>query len=345
MAGQTRGRTKEAAAAEKRLLKLAAWFLGRAEPATRSEIQAAFPRDYVGQADAVEKKWTRDKRDLLRLGIPIRFIDTLDDRGAYTVDAGGYHLPALEFAPEEAAVLWMAGQAALRSPEHPLRDELETALRKLAVGAKGLPPRAAMLEAEGTREGDARLRKWLETLADAVERRKRVRLSYAKSSGEVGERLVDPYGYAWRRGEWLLVGYCHLRRALRVFYLGRVQALALAPLEAKKEDFRIPEDFDIRAWSRQEPWDYLVHEPREARIRFRGSLARIASRLLPGVRLTTAPGGVREARLPVRNLAGLVRQAIAWGPEAEVVEPADARQLARELLAGLQGRLGAEVAP
>ncbi len=38
------------------------------------------------------------------------------------------------------------------------------------------------------------------------------------------------------------------------------------------------------------------------------------------------------ARLEVRNLRGLVRQALAWGPEAEVLEPEEARATAREIL-------------
>ena len=178
-------------------------------------------------------------------------------------------------------------------------------------------------------------------LTDAVERRKRVKLVYRKPGGEVTERRVDVYGYAWRRGQWIFVGYCHLRSAVRVFLLERVQSLALAPAE-KKAGYRIPADFDIRTWSRQEPWDYLVHEPREVRVCFRGSLAKIAPQLLPHAELSREPDNARVARLVVRNLRGLVRQALAWGPEAEVLEPPDARQIARDMLAGLGARIHQE---
>jgi proteasome accessory factor B len=50
------------------------------------------------------------------------------------------------------------------------------------------------------------------------------------------------------------------------------------------------------------------------------------------------------ARLVVKNLGGLVRQALAWGPEAELLEPADGRAMAREILLALSGRLGRETA-
>ncbi|HET9594052.1 MAG TPA: WYL domain-containing protein [Anaeromyxobacteraceae bacterium] len=324
-----------------RLLRLAAWLVSRGS-ATREEIYAEFPDDYVGDDAAKEKKWTRDKNDLRRLGIPLLFREEEGEKGEYVVDPTSASLPRLDFEPAQAAVIWAAGQAALRTHDHPLRGDLEVALRKLVVGARGLPPRAAALETDGVIQDAEQLGDWLETLTEAVERRKRVRLVYRKPGGEPTERRVDVYGYAWRRGQWIFVGHDDLRDAIRIFLLERVQELDLAPVSAKKPDYRIPADFDVRAWSRQEPWDYLVHEPREVRVRFRGSLARIAPQLLPRAELSREPDNARVARLVVRNLRGLVRQALAWGPEAEVVEPPEARQLAREMLAGLTDRLPRE---
>jgi predicted DNA-binding transcriptional regulator YafY len=326
--------------AEARLLRLVAFLHERREPVSREEIFAAFPRDYTGNDAAREKKWTRDKQDLKRLGIPVGFLEEEGTNGAYLLDPSACALPRLEFTPEEAAVLWTAGQAALRTHDHPLRDDLELALRKLVVGAKGLPPRAAPLETEGTELERSRLRDWLETLTDAVERRKRVRLTYRRADGSTPERFVDVYGYAWRRGQWIMVGHCHLRNAVRVFLLDRVQRLALAPADPKRPDYRVPADFDLRDWSRQEAWDYRIHEPRPATVRFTGSLARIAAQLLPRAQVSAGPAGSRQASLAVRNLRGLVRQVLAWGPEAELLEPAEGRALAREMLEGLRSRLG-----
>ena len=336
-------RRKTRGAAEARLLKLAAWLLARGGPVTREEIHQAFPGDYAGKPAAREKKWNRDKRDLNRLGIPVVFVEEASEAGAYLVEPNAATLPRLEFAPDEAAVVWTAGWAALRAGDHPLRDDLEVALRKLAVGAKGLPPKAATLETDGVALERAQVRAWLATVAEALERRKRLRVSYRKADGTLTERLVDVHGYAWRRGYWIFVGHCHLRRATRIFLLARVWSLKLAPARAKGPDYEIPEGFDIRAWSRQEPWEYLVHEPREVAIRFRGSLSRIAPQLLPGARFSAEPGGGRIARLAVCNLGGMVRQVLAWGPEAELLEPAEGRAMAREVLAGLSARLGAEV--
>lgn len=323
--------------AERRLLKLAAWFLAHG-PATRAEVYAEFSNDYTGDAQTKEKKWTRDKRDLARLGVPLRFAD--DEGGKYRIEPGSFYLPRLSFTPAEAAVLSTAARAALADREHPLHEDLEGALRKLIVGAAGLPPRAADVERSREPVTPANRRRWLEAVANAIEDEKVLHISYwVPARDEVTERDLSPYGYACRRGEWLLVGYCHTRKAVRVFYLGRVRSLKLAPKPKKGaeklEYVKRPAGFDVHRWSRQEPWEYFGHEPVEALVRFRGSLAKIAPKLVPEAKLSTAPDNARIARFVVRNVYGLVRQCLAWGPEAEIVAPAEARERANEMLAAI----------
>ncbi len=333
---------------EARLLRLAAWILAQSEPVTRGQIYEAFP-EYGQSAEAAERKFSRDKDALKRLGFNLETeeLGGREDQVGYTIDAYSSLLPAIDLTADEAVAIWTAGIGALRLSQHPLRDELESALRKLVVGAKGLPPRAAALE-ELAAEGATGAEKFLSKLVDAWERRRRIRISYWRvSSGEVVEREVDIFGWARRRGEWFFVGHDHLRNAVRIFYLSRVRSLKLAALpkeeagarakRGKKGDYDIPEAFDVRSWSRQQIWDYDVHRPAPTAIRFRGSLARIVNQLLPAAHVTTDETGTRVARLYVRNMRGLVRQALAWGPEAEIIEPAEARATAREILASVAG--------
>ncbi len=329
---------------EARLLRLAAWILSQPEPVTRARIFAEFPDDYRGKADTAERKFTRDKEALRRLGFNLETeeLGGRDEQVGYTIDARTSMLPPIDLSADEAAAVWTAAVGALRLSDHPLRDELESAVRKLLVGAKGLPPRAAATEELATApDGDPD--RLLPRLVDAWEERRRLHLSYWRvSTGEVVERDVDVYGWARRRGEWIFVGHDHLRRATRIFYLSRVRALRLAALpkddararakRGKTGDYDVPERFDVRRWSRQQIWDYDVHAPLAATVRFRGSLAGIARQLLPGAQVTPDASGARVARVEVRNLRGLVRQALAWGPEAEVLAPPEARAMAREIL-------------
>jgi len=80
---------------------------------SREAIYEAFPDDYRGSAAAREKKFTRDKEALLSLGIALRFVEEEGEQGAYVLDLTSSFLPALSFSPEEAAVVWAAGQAAV----------------------------------------------------------------------------------------------------------------------------------------------------------------------------------------------------------------------------------------
>jgi predicted DNA-binding transcriptional regulator YafY len=332
--------------AEARLLGLAAWILAQPEPVTRTQIFAAFPDDYAGRGDTAERKFTRDKDALKKLGFLLETEELGgEDQVGYSIDARASLLPPLDLTQDEGAAVWTAGVGALRFSRHPLRDELESALRKLLVATKAFPPRAAATE-DLAPEGSPDTDRLLKRLEQAWERRRRIRISYWRAaSGEVVERDVDVYGWARRRGEWIFVGHDHLRGAVRIFYLSRVRTLTQVALpkdeaeararRGKKGDFDVPEAFDIRRWSRQQVWDYAVHEPVTAAVRFTGSLAGLARQLLPGAEVKADASGARVARLPVRNLRGLVRQALAWGAEAEVLEPPEARATAREILATL----------
>lgn len=335
---------------EARLLRLAAWILSQPEPVTRARIFAEFPDDYRGKADTAERKFTRDKEALRRLGFNLETeeLGGRDEQVGYAIDARTSMLPSIDLGADEAAAVWTAAAGALRLSVHPLRDELESAVRKLLVGAKGLPPRASATE-ELAPAPDGDPDRLLPKLVEAWEARRRLHLSYWRvSSGATVERDVDVYGWARRRGEWIFVGHDHLRNATRIFYLSRVRALRLAAVakddararakRGKTGDYDVPERFDVRRWSRQQIWDYDVHAPLAATVRFRGSLAGIARQLLPGAQVTADDSGARVARVEVRNLRGLVRQALAWGPEAEVVAPPDARAMAREILDAVAAR-------
>jgi proteasome accessory factor B len=325
--------------AERRLIRIITWMKARTEPFTRDDLVEAFPRDYAGKPDAVEKKFLRDKAAIERLGIALRLDE--GETTSYLVDRTALHLARVDFERGEAAVVWMAGRAAARAANHPLAAELTSALRKLMVGTGGLPatvpgPGALAPPAESKALGAT-----LTLLADAVQRRRRLHLVYRGGTGAETVRDVDVFGYGLRDGDWFMVGHCHLRDAPRIFFLRRVVSLragrgpghaCLVPKDAKGGDFVVPRDFDFDAWKTQRPWDYLAHPPVEAVVRLSGALALAARKLLPRAAFSALPDGRREARLAVRNLDGLVRQVLAWGPAAELAAPAEGRQRARAIL-------------
>lgn len=330
-------------APEQRLLSLAAYLLKQEEPVSWPRLREEFAEFYSGSDEAVERKWTRDKQTLHELGIPIDYVPgELGSEGGYVIRPEAFQLQDLHLTPDEAAVLWTAAQAAGRMHLHPWRRQVLNACDKLRAACRALPPAAATLPIRhGERADRGETTQLVERIGEALERRKRVTLEYFTASrGEVTTREVDIYGFAWRRGIWLFAGHCHLRKTLRVFYVDNVRTLTVNARKPADRDYEIPSDFDIAAYSKQQPWEYWVHAPLTAQVRMKGAVARIAGELIPGGRVEDAPeGGVLVTVTEVRNLHALVRAVLSFGTDAELVSPEEGRALAREMLGTLGRKL------
>ena len=137
-----------------RLLDLAALLLRAAEPVAWREIQEQFPDDYGGSEEAAIRKFERDKAELLELGIPVRWAAQDEDLPAgYAIDRDEFYLPNLELAPEDLALLYMAGSAALAQGAFPYANgprarAQQALLRRPRAGrvGDGCAGRAAALE-------------------------------------------------------------------------------------------------------------------------------------------------------------------------------------------------------
>ena len=200
-----------------RLLDLVALLLDAKRPLTWEEIYDSFPNDYGGSPEAAERKFERDKTELLELGIPLVYRAQSEDfEPGYVIDREQYYLPEPGLKPEELAVLYAAGSASLASGAFPGRQDLAHALRKIGFFADGpLPVPKVRLELGALAETKD-LPGRLELLWAAINTRKSVDLEYfSPHSRELTQRRVDPYGLALRRGLWSLVGSCHLRHSVR----------------------------------------------------------------------------------------------------------------------------------
>ena len=173
-----------------------------------------------------------------------RYIETLQDlgipieaergpHGGYRLRPG-YKLPPLLFTEDEGVALTL-GLVGLRRWGITLTSAtIEGALAKIE---RVLPDAArrrvqavqshlALEIAQPLAPVDSAL---VVQLSSAAADGQSVRLCYRAQQGKETERVVDPYGVVnWTRS-WYLVGYCHLRRAPRMFRLDRILSLALEP--------------------------------------------------------------------------------------------------------------------
>jgi proteasome accessory factor B len=328
-----------------RLLDLAAFLLRAAEPVAWREIQEQFPEDYGrSSGEAAIRKFERDKADLLELGIPIRYAAGDEDLPAgYLIDRDEFYLPDLRLPPEDLALLYLAGSAALARGSFPYARDLAHALNKLSFAARAPGAEAAAsvgraLSAQDgeAEEGAADVGGRLEELSRAVALKKRVHLAYEGAERRARtERDVDPYGLYQKAGAWYLVGWCHLRKAIRTFALGRIRALAVNATAPRTPDFTPRRDFRLAELATQEAWEFAVHAPHGCRVRLDAPLSpELIASFGPRARVKEdGEGAVVE--LSVTNGDALVRHVLSLGDRAEILSPKSLRDEARAILRAL----------
>lgn len=178
---------------------------------------------------------------LEELGIPIttergRF-------GAYLLVAG-FKLPPMMFTDDEALALSVGLQAARRMglPEAGVAIESAQAKLERVMPAK-LKRRVRavgeMVSIDLSRGSPRQSNAGLLALSTAAHAQQRVHLHYRSNDGAGTERDFDPYGLAWRTGQWYVIGMCHLRKGMRSFRIDRVHDVQLL-----QESFSRPADFD-----------------------------------------------------------------------------------------------------
>jgi proteasome accessory factor B len=331
-----------------RLLDLAALLLRASEPVSWREIQEQFPDDYGGSGEAAIRKFERDKAELLELGIPVRWVGGDEDLSAgYLVDREDFYLPDLKLPPEDLALLYVAGSAALAQRVFPYAKDLAHAMNKLsfaarAPGASEVAAVAALQLSADDAEEDARAEAAgrLEALSGAVATQKRVHLVYAGAERRTRtERDVDPYGLYQRGGAWFLAGFCHLRQDVRSFHLARIVSLAVNAASPRTPDFQVRKGFRLAELATRESWEFRVKKPIRCRVRLDGPVspeerdsfgARAAWKDVEG-------GAVVEVE--ASNPEALLRHVLSYGDRAEVLAPRALRDRARTVLAGLSRRV------
>ncbi|HEX8908737.1 MAG TPA: WYL domain-containing protein [Anaeromyxobacteraceae bacterium] len=331
---------------DQRLLDLAALLLKAAEPVSWREIQEQFPEDYGGSGEAAIRKFERDKADLLELGIPVRYEAGDEDLPAgYHIDRDEFYLPDLKLAPEDLALLYLAGSAALAKRDFPYARDLAHALNKLSFAARapGASEAAALAarhlsEEQGTPAPEAAPR--LEELSRAIALKKRVHLAYLGAERrERTERDVDPYGLFQRGGAWFLVGWCHLRRDLRTFHLSRIESLAVNAAAPRTPDFSPRPGVSLADLAAREAWEYAKHAPVRCRVRLEPPVpAEVIASFGPRAQVTD-DGGATLVEVEATNGEGLLRHVLSLGDRAELLAPRALREQARRVLGQLAGGL------
>jgi proteasome accessory factor C len=158
----------------------------------------------------------------------------------------------------------------------------------------------------------------LDAIQKATASRRKLRLTYrGGDDAEARERAIQPYSLVVASGAWYVLAWCESAAAIRTFRLDRIERV-----EALDETYEIPATFSV-----DEHLDdrkvLRVAEPRRMRVRYSPRIARwIAER--EGAEL--AEDGSLTMEHPLADVQWGVRHVLQYGPDAEVLEPADMRE-------------------
>jgi proteasome accessory factor C len=226
-----------------------------------------------------------------------------------------------------ALELGLAMLRAERPPEE--RRAIDRAATRLGMVISSLPVddaedrlRVASLTPAGDLEHLRRLR-------DAVRRKRKARLRYAKAADESpSSRVICPYAIVFTEQMWYVVAHCESTDGIRIFRLDRIADVE--PLEAR---FDSPRDFSL---------DSIVKDGKAfqrdgtatLRVRYSPHIARWISER-EGKSL--AEDGSLTVEYPLADRGWAVRHVLQYGPEAEVLAPEEVRL---EVVKRLEGILG-----
>lgn len=329
-----------------RLLDLIAFLLNNRRPVTFQQIQNAFPEDYTeGNEEAIARKFERDKADIVKMGLPLKFTDDDDfDEGGYVIDRESYALSKIALSPDELAVLCLAGSAVLELGASPFTQDLILALNKIGFAAgederPGWFPYRILPDNRLSQAVALRRKEYLESLRRAIADHKNVVLVYhGLWRDEKSQRTVSPYGLVCRQGTWILVGKCHMRDAVRVFHVDRITGLEVNRFQPKTPDFEFPAGFKLEEYVARHPWEIHAHDPVTAVVRFEAPVAGVlATELGPQAKKIEEDGDARIFHLEVSYLDGLLPTVLWYREKAQVLEPPELVDKARKALSRMAG--------
>ncbi len=242
----------------------------------------------------------------------------------------GYKLPPMIFSPEEAVAVYLgsslvgqmwgrlyeqAALGALAKLDNVLPDEqrAEIAWAQRSLVARGM-----------NRADPIALSPFLEKIRRGARLCRQIEMAYQGSTTpEATERQVDPYALVHRNGWWYLVGYCHLRQALRTFRVDRIQELALLG-----QTFQKPDDFDIQAYLDAE---FKDQSGVKARLRFIPEAAHVANANLANWESAQEnPEGGVDVVVVAPDLYWLASLVLGFAHWVTVLDPPELRTLVRE---------------
>jgi len=245
------------------------------------------------------------------------------EKKGYYYSQKTWSLPSILFSEAELIALSLARLALDNLTGLPYENNLNTAMEKI-LNCLPAETRESLsmlnqyysFRSIGARHYDI---KTLDLLSRSIKKRHSVKIRYYTSGrNEEMERVVDPYHLDNLKGDWYLIGFCHLRKALRVFSVNRI--LKIYPLDISYE---IDPDFSYQEYIHNTFGIMHSKDPVDVQVRFYGLDARLIKERHwhDSQKCEEMDDGSVIIQLHVCGLEEVKRWALYSGENAEVIKP------------------------
>jgi predicted DNA-binding transcriptional regulator YafY len=290
----------------------------------RSAAEAAKEKDLEVSRRTIERDLA-----LLRYSFkaPLKY-DRRERRWFYTEKT--FRLPAILMTEGELIAIFLAERLIRQYRGAPFERHLKTAFDKIirALPESVLVEFSPYTEAHSFEIGpiteiDPRV---FEVLSRAAINRTTVEITYyTQSRGKQTRRRIDPYLVHNYRGDWYVIAYDHMRRAIRDFHLGRIRSL-----NQTEDRFRIRSDFDKKSYL--ESGFSMVRGRRRYLVEiefdsYQARWIRERNKWHESEEREELPGGGLLLRMKLGGLDALKRFVLQYGSHALVRRPALLRRM------------------
>jgi proteasome accessory factor C len=270
-------------------------------------------------------------RNLLHM--PITFDNAHKGYCYLDEDKANFQLPGFWFNAEELLGLMTSHrllsevQPGILQPYlAPLQARLEQVLSNKQLAGKEVFKRIRILPMANRQP---RLEEFQKVAAALVKRQKlRMQYSSRSGSGKPEERQVSPQRLVYYRDNWYLDAWCHKREQLRTFALESMHAVSTGEtaidISDAELDAHVRESFGI----------FSGPATHQAVIHFSSEAARWVAdeQWHPKQKSQPLKDGKWELIVPYDNPTELIREILKYGPEAEVIAPAELRKEVQDRL-------------
>jgi len=289
----------------------------------------AVPDDYPKNPRTVR----RDLEALEAVGFPL-VVERRNGQTRWRLMEGFRDIPALGFSPTELMALLLSRSLLKPLEGTEIAESLNSALGKAATA---LPPQGheyvrAMERmfsvGIGPHKDFRRHRQTVDLISRAIDRRRTAQMRYFSASrNNTGRREVDPYFLRFVGGGLYLIGYCHLRKEVRMFAVERIRSLVLTD-----RPYQMPLDFKVDEYVRDALGIMRSGRRIEAELLFsKKAAAWVKDKIWHGSQQTMPlKDGRLKMILKVADNEELVGWILSFGGEVQVVGPAALRAKVRD---------------